>query len=207
MPEQAELLEQLRLMSAGITSAHLRLPQPVRASTPQHAWKSARPDGTGTSWKRMIGIFRPVSGVFRIWRNFWRNRARNFSAAPCSARSWCYRRVGTSSSAAKPVAIAKAAGKPVIRLKMDLCVRWILASMASRRFLCGGWLWHLLRCQQAFSTGETVQDKAGNTALISLAREAMHTSWPGICRNITWHLRLWLMSQTFRHRSGCRSDI
>lgn len=43
MPEQAESLEQLRLMNAGSTSAHLRLPQPVRASTPQHAWKKCAP--------------------------------------------------------------------------------------------------------------------------------------------------------------------
>ncbi len=152
---QIEELEQLRLMNAGINIRRLRLPQPVRASTPQHAWKKSRPDGTGTGWKRMIGIYSPGSGVFRIWRNFWRNRARNFLCAPCSAKRRCYRRVGTSSQRAKPVAIAKAAGKPVIRLEDGLCVRWILASMASRRFLWWWILWHLLRCQQAFSTGET----------------------------------------------------
>ncbi len=43
------ITEQLRLMSAGSTSAHLRLPQPVRASTPPACPKKVRaPDGTGT---------------------------------------------------------------------------------------------------------------------------------------------------------------
>lgn len=84
----------------------------------------------------MIGIF--SSGIWRI------PHLEKFLAQPCQKLSllrpvppevdaiavWGHR-----PSAAKPVAIAKAAGKRSSVWKMDLCVRWILASMAHRRFL------------------------------------------------------------------------
>ncbi len=65
----------------------------------------------------MIGIYSPASGVFRIWRNFWRNRARNFLLRPVPQNVDAIAVWGHRPSAAKPVAIAKAAGKPVIRLE------------------------------------------------------------------------------------------
>lgn len=94
----------------------------------------------------MIGIF--SSGIWRI------PHLEKFLAQPCQKLSllrpvpqevdaiavWGHR-----PSAAKPVAIAKAAGKPVIRLEDGFVRSLILASMASRRFL---WWWMIV----AFTT-------------------------------------------------------
>ena len=97
----------------------------------------------------MIGIYSP--GIWRI------PHLEKFLAQPCQKLSllrpvpqevnaiavWGHR-----PSAAKPVAIAKAAGKPVIRLE-DGFVRSLDLGVNGEPPLS------LLRCQQAFGAGET----------------------------------------------------
>ncbi len=125
----------------------------------------------------MIGIYSP--GIWRI------PHLEKFLAQPCQKLSllrpvpqevdaiavWGHR-----PSAAKPVAIAKAAGKPVIRLE-DGFVRSLDLGVNGEPPLslvvddCGIYY----DASKPSALEKLVQDKAGNTALISQAREAMHT--------------------------------
>ena len=83
---------------------------------------------------------------------------------------------GHRPSAAKPVAIAKAAGKPVIRLE-DGFVRSLDLGVNGAPPLslvvddCGIYY----DASKPSALEKLVQDKAGNAALADQAREAMHT--------------------------------
>ncbi|MDQ9263122.1 capsular polysaccharide biosynthesis protein, partial [Escherichia coli] len=125
----------------------------------------------------MIGIYSP--GIWRI------PHLEKFLAQPCQKLSllrpvpqnvdaiavWGHR-----PSAAKPVAIAKAAGKPVIRLE-DGFVRSLDLGVNGEPPLslvvddCGIYY----DASKPSALEKLVQDKAGNAALADQAREAMHT--------------------------------
>lgn len=125
----------------------------------------------------MIGIYSP--GIWRI------PHLEKFLAQPCQKLSllrpvpqnvdaiavWGHR-----PSAAKPAAIAKAAGKPIIHLE-DGFVRSLDLGVNGAPPLslvvddCGIYY----DASKPSALEKLVQDKAGNTALISQAREAMHT--------------------------------
>ncbi len=145
MPEQAESLEQLRLMSAGINIRTFEVAATGPGVDTPACRKSARPDGAQELAETHDWHLLTASGVFRIWRNFWRNRAETFYCVLFRKTSMLSPCGGIAPARRKPVAIAKAAENPSFVWKMDLCVRWILASMASRRFL---WWWMIV----AFTT-------------------------------------------------------
>lgn len=108
---------------------------------------------------------------------------------------------GHRPSAAKPVAIAKAAGKPVIRLE-DGFVRSLDLGVNGEPPLslvvddCGIYY----DTSKPSALEKLVQDKAGNTALISLAREAMHTI-------VTGDLSKYNLAPAFVADESERSDI
>lgn len=150
----------------------------------------------------MIGIF--SSGIWRI------PHLEKFLAQPCQKLSllrpvpqevdaiavWGHR-----PSAAKPVAIAKAAGKPVIRLEdgfvrsLDLGVNGEPPLSLVVDDCC-----IYYDASKPSALEKLVQDKAGNTALISQAREAMHTI-------VTGDLSKYNLAPAFVADESERSDI
>lgn len=150
----------------------------------------------------MIGIYSP--GIWRI------PHLEKFLAQPCQKLSllrpvpqevdaiavWGHR-----PSAAKPVAIAKAAGKPVIRLEdgfvrsLDLGVNGEPPLSLVVDDCC-----IYYDASKPSALEKLVQDKAGNTALISQAREAMHTI-------VTGDLSKYNLAPAFVADESERSDI